>query len=1582
MADIPLFADRVIWQRARWVAGVAIGIVVVAFGISRSGIFPRLTVLLDNVHWTTAYISGAWLAWMGFRSAAPVDRAARRWFAWALSAYAFGQVLWDVQVAVGWNPFPGPSDLFYSCLGPGCAMGLWSSLRSRMSPGRLRTVALDAGALAVAVLALILALYLPKRAGADVLSLIVLVSYPVTLLGALCLGLILVFSLQPKADRSWLVFLGALLADGFLWMRWNSLTLDNALQDGTWFNLGFSPAAVVLGLGAMGWRTEDSANPKWKRFCEMALRLLPLLLVVIAATSLVLVWTLPGVPVAARYAVGLGVVVVVVLAVLRQSMQLSERDRMTKAELRVRETEGRFRTLFETAHDAIFIMTDREFIDCNASTLRMFGCTRAQIIGHSPVEFSPELQPDGKRSDQKVPEKIAAAMQGRPQIFEWKHLRFDGTAFDAEVSLNHIEVDGRSLLQAIVRDISERKQAEARLRDSEERYRLIVETAWEGIWMIDAGARTSFVNPRMAQMLGYTVEEMLGRTLTDFMDDESRASAEYNIERRKQGITEQHDFRFLRKDATALWATLATGPILDSNGNYAGALAMITDITERKRIEEALRRSESRFRRIMDSNMIGMFFCNTAGLITAANDAFLKMVGYTREDFDAGRVNWSKMTPPEYVPLDQRAIEELAAKGVCTPWEKEYFRKDGSRVAVYVGVATFEGRTDEGVAFVMDISERKRAEQALRESEAGFRRLVENAPEAVVLLDLATGKFSMVNPAAEMLFKLTAAELCHLGPAQLSPPFQPDGQPTFEKAQGYVAQALAGDNPVFEWMHRDSQGCDLACEVRLLRIKINERDFVRGSITELRKRNEAEVAIRESEEKFHAVFAQSPLAIVLTTLPEGLVADANTAAELLLGRKLAEVRGLTTVQMNVWADPMERDRYLQLLQRDGAVNDFEAKMRRPDDSHLVVLYNGRVVRIGGRSYVLNSMLDITGRKLAEEAVRQNREQFIDLFDNAPIGYHEVDAEGRITRMNQTELRMLDYTAEELLGQSAWKITADETVFREAMLAKLSGTQSETHVQERRFRRKDGSVFHVLIEDRILRNSAGLITGIRSVVQDITERKQAEEEAQHLANFPELNPNPVLEFTADGHLVYHNPAALGMAEKVGFSNLADLLPPTVRKIVAECLATGQPLLRLETRHMQSTLSWSFYPINAQQVVHCYVGDITKRIQLEEQFRQAQKMEAIGQLSGGVAHDFNNLLTVILGNLGLLQSAEHLAPEAVEPLQAIAHAANRAANLTRQLLAFSRQQVMQQQDLDLNVVVGHISKMLRRVIGETVKIRLDYALQVLSIHADPGMLEQVILNLSINARDAMPQGGQLNLRTAAVDISAEEARLMVSARPGSFALLAVSDTGTGIAPENMKRVFEPFFTTKEVGKGTGLGLASVYGIAQQHDGWVTVESELNRGTTFTVYLPLLAAPLTTSSQPPQPEKIPRGTETILLVEDDLAVQMVTKITLTRLGYQVLVASNGHQALSLWHERKKEIKLVLTDMIMPEGLNGKDIALRFKKDLPGIRIIFMSGYSADIAGTDFSPAEGDYFIGKPFELHVLAALIRKSLDTVRRG
>ncbi len=492
-----------------------------------------------------------------------------------------------------------------------------------------------------------------------------------------------------------------------------------------------------------------------------------------------------------------------------------------------------------------------------------------------------------------------------------------------------------------------------------------------------------------------------------------------------------------------------------------------------------------------------------------------------------------------------------------------------------------------------------------------------------------------------------------------------------------------------------------------------------------------------------------------------------------------------------------------------------------------------------------------------------------------------------------------------------------------------------------------------------------------------EHKQAEQEIQRQAAFAHFNPNPVLELSAAGEIMYSNVATQEMTRALGQANPVQILPRDFATVVQQCLATNRPVLRLETKFGGRTISWSFFPVLPTHVVHCYGGDISERLQLEQQFRQAQKMEAIGQLSGGVAHDFNNLLTVILGNLGLVLTSGRIDSENESFLREVSQAASRAANLTRQLLTFSRQQVMQSQDLDLNEVVENISKMVRRILGESVEIRMGYVAQTLPIYADPGMLEQAILNLCINARDAMPRGGQLSLDTMAVEFNGAMGLQGGEIRMGWYARLSVTDTGSGIAPENLRRVFEPFFTTKEVGKGTGLGLASVYGIVEQHRGWVTVESKVGHGSTFRVYLPMVVVVAPPSPPSPPALDVRGGSETILLVEDDQAVQLVAHATLTRLGYRVLSASTGQEAIRVWNENKAAIHLVLTDMVMPEGMSGKDLGRHFKKERPGLKIIYMSGYNADIAGTNFPQAGTGFFLGKPFEIRTLAESVRHCLD-----
>jgi two-component system, cell cycle sensor histidine kinase and response regulator CckA len=617
------------------------------------------------------------------------------------------------------------------------------------------------------------------------------------------------------------------------------------------------------------------------------------------------------------------------------------------------------------------------------------------------------------------------------------------------------------------------------------------------------------------------------------------------------------------------------------------------------------------------------------------------------------------------------------------------------------------------------------------------------------------------------------------------------------------------------------------------------------------QRQEAEQLLRQSEAKFHALFAMSPLAIVLSTLPEGRIADANPAAENLIGHQLSEVRGRTTSELDGWVDPAAREKYVQLLQTSGAVSGFEAQLRRGNGVVIDVQYNARVIKIDGQAYVLNSLLDVTDRRKNEEQVR------------------------------------------------------------------------------------------------------------------------------HLAAFPELNPNPVLEFDAQGELVYHNPAAVGIAQKAGFFSIEPLLPASIRALAVECLATGRPRLRVETRMGQCILSWSFYPIGPGKNVHCYISDITERSSLEEQLRHSQKMEAIGQLAGGVAHDFNNLLTAIVGHVGLLQTNPDITPEIGESLDEIAAAVSRAAGLTTQLLTFSRRSVFTTSELDLNEVVKHLSKMLRRLLGEQIFVQLDLAPERLTFLGDAGLMEQVLVNLAVNARDAMREGGTLRITTSRETRPVRGPAGTEALDQAEFVRLTVADSGIGIPLELRSKIFEPFFTTKDVGKGTGLGLATVFGIVQQHKGWIDVEGQAGAGAIFNIFVPFVAtAPVATVSKPTNP--VPRGRgELVLLVEDEGAVREVTQRALIHHGYRVLAADNGQTALELWRTHQTEIELLLTDMVMPERISGMELANFLRKDKPNLPVVYVSGYNAEITGQEVLLGQQTSYLSKPFEFERLLRTLRSLLD-----
>jgi two-component system cell cycle sensor histidine kinase/response regulator CckA len=758
--------------------------------------------------------------------------------------------------------------------------------------------------------------------------------------------------------------------------------------------------------------------------------------------------------------------------------------------------------------------------------------------------------------------------------------------------------------------------AAAVARQNEQRLQMMVDTAPAGFVLVDVLGCATFATTAITRLMGYEMHEVIGLDLFTLIHrDDVKHPLESFAECICTPLSKCHsEFRVLHKDGSWKWMEAIGQNFLEEPSIQAVAVNL-WDISARKEAEEALRQSESRFRRIMDSNMVGIFFWHVDGQITDANERFLELIGYTRSELAAGEVKWTALTPPEFRDRDQAGLEQIQSTGVCAPFEKEFIRKDGTRLPILLGAATLEGCRDRGVCFIIDVMDRKRMEHELVRERNLLRTLIDHIPDYI-----------------------------------------------------YV---------------KDTQSRYLA----------------------------------------------------------------NNRANL----------GLMGVQ-------------------------------NPEE------------------VVGKTALDLFPREVAER-------------------YHEDD----------------------------------QTIFRSG---KALIDREEPIIG------RDGEKRWLQTTKVPLRDPGGQVNGL-----------------------------------------------------VGISR-----------------------------------------------------DITDRLALEAQLRRSQKMECVGQLAGGVAHDFNNILTVIQGHASLLGD-ESLTPAQHKAALEITQAADRAASLTRQLLAFSRRNVIQPRNLDLNDALCQMAKMLQRVIGEDIALDVRYASNLPPVYADPGMFEQVLLNLAVNARDAMPKGGRLDLSLRAVALDRIAASKLSDARPGTFVALTVADSGCGIPRENLEHLFEPFFTTKDVGRGTGLGLATVYGIVKQHNGWISVESEVGRGTKFDIYLPASEKPISATITPAK--KVRGGSERILLVEDEEPLRELVRCVLESYGYNVVDAPSGKRAFDVWKEHERNFDLLLTDIVMPDGVTGRDLADALKQEKPDLRVLFSSGYSSDIIGKDFVLADGVNFLQKPYNPQTLGETVRDCLD-----
>lgn len=475
---------------------------------------------------------------------------------------------------------------------------------------------------------------------------------------------------------------------------------------------------------------------------------------------------------------------------------------------------------------------------------------------------------------------------------------------------------------------------------------------------------------------------------------------------------------------------------------------------------------------------------------------------------------------------------------------------------------------------------------------------------------------------------------------------------------------------------------------------------------------------------------------------------------------------------------------------------------------------------------------------------------------------------------------------------------------------------------------------------------------------------------------------VVQWSGQANRIFESTAEKAVGRTVEF-----FLPDLLSRVSKDLKESEFERLEIKARRTDGTsfpaeVSLSKVPESSEIWLNMFVRDMTEQQGLEEKLRQSQKMQAIGQLAGGIAHDFNNLLTVIQGNAVLA------APEATEGnrprLDEIVEATGRASELTRQLLAFSRRQPMKLKSIEINECVEGVGTMLKRLIGEDIVLGFDLCEESTRVNADPAMLEQVVLNLAVNSRDAMPQGGKFTISTSIESLNENAETLPEEIEAGDFVRTRISDTGTGIEPDKLPHIFEPFFTTKEVGKGTGLGLATAFGIVQQHGGWMSVESEPGVGTEFSVWLPLQ------SEHPSNQEECPtttnrrdssalKGTETIFLVEDEAMVRLIAKKVFLMNGYRVIEAADGRAALDVWKEHRDEIDLLVTDVVMPEGIAGHDLAEKLKKDKPELAVIYTSGYSAEIFRGEAVIPDDATFLPKPYLPDELLQAVKENLTGV---
>jgi two-component system cell cycle sensor histidine kinase/response regulator CckA len=895
---------------------------------------------------------------------------------------------------------------------------------------------------------------------------------------------------------------------------------------------------------------------------------------------------------------------------------------------------------------------------------------------------------------------------------------------------------------------------------------------------------------------------------------------------------------------------------------------------------------------------------------------------------------------------------------------------------------------------------RKRAEVALVQSERRKAAVLDSVLDCIITMD-AAGVVIEFNSAAERTFGYTKADAIGRPLADLIIPAASRQRHT----DGPARYLTTGEGPlldkVIEMTAMRSDGSELQVELAITVIHSEQAPIFTAVLHDITARKQAD----ETRARLAAIVDSSDDAIFSMSLDDTILTW-NAGAERLYGYSAEEMIGRSKMLLVPAGLRGGLKPILAKAARGEPGEPFETRRVRKDGSLVdISLTISPMTESGGRVTSLSAIgRDITSRKSTEVAVRDERDRAQRFLDTADVTLLALDVNGRITLINRKGCDLLGWTESELLGQDFLEMCLPERsriALRKKFETVLDGDLS---VVEAGVLTKSGEERLVEWRNTLLKDDVGRVIGTFSSGTDITERSQAIaalQTAEERMRFALQGANVGIwdmDYTT-GVLRWSEilEAQYGLAPGTfggTFEAFTERLHPDDRQAVLEAVGKAT-----DFGTDFSILHRSIWP---DGTVHWLSGagrvllgkdgqpsrgigisqDVTKRHQLEQQYQQTLKMEAIGQLAGGVAHDFNNLLTIILGYCEMMLEDLGSTNACHVGLVQIQRAGLSAAGLTRQLLAFSRKEIISPELLDLNVVLANMRAMLRRLIREDVKIALTTGSELALVMADRGQIEQIVLNLAVNARDAMPKGGTLKIEVATVELDDRYVKTHASVRPGPYVALTVADTGEGIPPDVQTRMFEPFFTTKEPGQGTGLGLATVHGIVTQNGGSIEVASAVGVGTTFRLYFPQAPAAAGSIEVAVPVVHARRGGETVVVVEDEEGLRLLITSLLKRLGYTVLVAANAAQAIALFDEHHS-IDLLLTDVVLPGG-SGPDLSTWLVKGRPELKVLYMSGYTDEAIVHHGVLDPGVAFLSKPFTAQALGLKVREVLDqeTVGRG